>query len=181
MRPALLAVLAFVILSGCHQPTDTIPVPPVKHAREPPDIDANATDLLLLNSETNQTHIQVDGGRTVAAGGSSGISETRRVVVANPSAWEGLWREHESRRSPAIDPPAIDFDSERLIAAWAGDRPNTCHEIRITSVTFDTATNTTTVQVEESGPEQSACFQAITQPFHVVASAADGTDVVFLG
>lgn len=189
MRATLLAVLACVIVSGCHAPADIIPdesipvdsdshdAPPSVPDPVPPSHRANVT----IFDETNQSHIEVDGGRTVAAGWSSGISDARRVTVSNQSAWEALWREHEGRRSPTTNPPAIDFDAERLIAVWAGDRPNTCHSIRITNVTLDTATNTTTVNVEEVGPDQSACFQAISQPFHIVAAPNGGTRVTFNG
>lgn len=163
---AFLVVLvgSTLALAGCH---DDAPAPDGGGSgpSDPPDGDGGSDD-----GETVAF-------RELARGQQSGLNESQRRVVTDPSEWQALWAEHAGEESKA---PDVDFASERVIAVAIGQRPDGCHHVRVAAVTTDEEAAVTVVEVTEYVPGGNrACTEVITYPFHFVALPVDGTQVEF--
>lgn len=66
-----------------------------------------------------------------------------------------------------------------LIAAFMGYGPDSCSRITVTGVEERNQDLLVTVVEERAGPH-SACFQAITTPYHIVALDRSDKNVVFV-
>src|SRR5438094_336188 len=63
----------------------------------------------------------------------SGIHAPLTQVITDQASWAALWRKHTSETSPTPPPPVVDFQREFVIAAFWGDKPNSCYRLDITS------------------------------------------------
>lgn len=117
--------------------------------------------------------------RELDHGQQSGITQEERLVITSQLDWDEFWQMHSSGLGDE-EAPEVDFSSERVIAATMGERPNGCYGIRITEVGLDAAAGQTRVNVTSKvpGPEE-MCTQSLVHPYHFVAVADDGTEVVF--
>jgi hypothetical protein len=114
---------------------------------------------------------------TIAKDAFSAIHAPRTVVVRGVVAWEKLWAEHTAGRSPAPPLPQVDFATQMLIAAFAGDLKG-CHEFDIRRV--NVRGNNIVAEFEDRDiTPQTICLAAITNPMHVVAVPLIESDVVF--
>lgn len=63
-------------------------------------------------------------------GNSSGIWESRQVVIRNQQDWNQLWSEHASGQPS----PPVDFSRYMVVGVFLGKRPNTGYELEITEL-----------------------------------------------
>jgi uncharacterized membrane protein len=102
---------------------------------------------------------------TIAKGEGSGVAESRRLIVRDADEWRALWALHAG---PEADAPPIDFSTQIVAAAFAGERPSAGYEIAITGARQqDQALD---LVVEEWRPSPGAvAAQMIVTPFHIVS------------
>jgi uncharacterized membrane protein len=102
---------------------------------------------------------------TIARGNASRLIESRRVVVRTPDEWQVLWALHAG---PDTAPPAIDFDSTIVAAAFAGERPTAGQGIEIIGAIGEP--DGVRLIVEERAPGSGmVAAQILTSPFHIVS------------
>jgi hypothetical protein len=170
--PVSLAALALA-LAGCHEvdpppgegfdPAD--PVDPGNGAPPPPP------------EPGPEDPGEGEGFRSLALGQHSGHRDGVERVISTEEEWSAFWETHTADETPAPERPAVDFESERVVAIVLTDRPNGCHYVVVKNVTE--ADGETRVDGREYTPSPDmVCTDVITQPFHFVAVPADGTDVV---
>ncbi|HEU4936753.1 MAG TPA: protease complex subunit PrcB family protein [Vicinamibacterales bacterium] len=115
------------------------------------------------------------GITTVAKGHSSEIVDAARQVIRDPAAWQALWSAHAGSGS---EPPHVDFATEMVAAAFAGERPTPGHEIEIVEVRHGSAS--LAVLVREVQPTRgTTAAQMIVTPFHIVTLPRYEGDVRF--
>jgi uncharacterized membrane protein len=124
---------------------------------------------------------------TIARGDASRISEPRRILARSDDEWRALWAVHAG---PDIEPPAVDFGTVTVAAAFAGEKPSAGYSIDISAADpalrsaadpadyavgsaadhADYADRGIGLVVEERGPAGGTVAAAIvTSPFHIVA------------
>jgi len=107
--------------------------------------------------------MMADGLTTIARGDSSGVLDSGRVVVHDAAAWHALWSAHAGASAP---PPAVDFSTTMVVAAFAGERPSAGYAIEIVGARQESAS--LAVMVKEAQPSRGAvAAQMIVTPFHI--------------
>ncbi len=105
-----------------------------------------------------------DGITTLAKGESSEILDPARHVIRDAAAWEALWSSHAGTGS---QPPPVDFATEMVVAAFAGERPTPGHGIEIVGARRESAALAVNVS-EVQPPRGMIAAQLIVSPFHIV-------------
>lgn len=105
-----------------------------------------------------------DGITTLAKGDSSEIVDPARHVVRDSAAWEALWSSHAG---PGSQPPHVDFATQMVVAAFAGERPTPGHGIEIVGARRESASLAVSVS-EVQPPRGMIAAQIIVTPFHLV-------------
>jgi uncharacterized membrane protein len=108
--------------------------------------------------------MMADGITTLAKGDSSEIVDPARHVVRDSAAWEALWTSHAG---PGSRPPHVDFATEMVVAAFAGERPTPGHGIEIVGARRASASLGVSVS-EVQPPRGMIAAQIIVTPFHIV-------------
>jgi len=92
-----------------------------------------------------------------------GLHTATNVVVNNQADWQKLWL------SANIDDalPTVDFDTNRVIGVFLGDRPDSCYSLNITSVQI---VDNSKIQVsyQENLWIGGGCMQAVSQPGQLI-------------
>jgi len=107
--------------------------------------------------------MMADGIATLAKGESSEILDPARYVVRDPAAWAALWASHAGSGS---QPPDVDFATEMVVAAFAGERPTPGHAIEIVGARRESASLAISVS-EVQPPHGMIAAQLIVSPFHI--------------
>jgi len=103
------------------------------------------------------------GITTIAKGDSSAVLDPARHVVRDNAAWQALWSSHAGAGS---EPPHVDFATEMVVAAFAGERPTPGHAIEIVDARRGTSSLAITVNEFQPPPGMIAA-QMIVTPFHI--------------
>jgi hypothetical protein len=98
---------------------------------------------------------------------SSGHSDSARLVIRDPAAWEELWARMTSNHGPKRPAPAVDFSREMVIAVAMGTRASGGFGIRVTEVNASVGEITATV-VSTSPGRTCGTTAALTAPMDVV-------------
>lgn len=106
--------------------------------------------------------------RTLAQGGSSGITQATNRVIKTQGDWEKLWQRHQGNVDPAAKVPVVDFDKEMVLAAALGQKRTGGFAIKIVRVE-STATGLKVFLAQRTPGPGSLVIQALTAPFHFVA------------
>ena len=108
--------------------------------------------------------MMADGITTLAKGDSSEIVDPARHVVRDSAAWGALWSSHAG---PGSQPPHVDFATQMVVAAFAGERPTPGHGIEIVGARRESASLAVSVS-EVQPPRGMIAAQIIVTPFHLV-------------
>jgi hypothetical protein len=111
-------------------------------------------------------HVEGD----VASQQFSAIHDPLYTAINKQEDWEALWKRHSIQMNPNNVPPSVDFKTEFVVAAFWGDKPDSCYGLNITGVSVSGTTmvvNVSRTQVDK------VCLTVITQPhdFAVVSKA----------
>lgn len=101
---------------------------------------------------------------TLAKGDSSEIVDSARHVVRDSASWQALWSSHAG---PDSEPPAVDFATQMVVAAFAGERPTPGHGIEIVGARRESSSLAITVNEVQPSRGMIAA-QMIVTPFHIV-------------
>ena len=117
---------------------------------------------------------------TVDKGSRSGVRERKFVVIKTSQEWEALWRAHRSGTSPDKPAPALDIQSEMILAVFAGEKKTGGYGIEILRIEEDGAARSLNAFVRETSPAPSAIvIQMLTQPYHIVKLRKVDLPIVF--
>lgn len=107
---------------------------------------------------------------TIARGDTSRVTEPRRILAHSDGEWRALWAVHAG---PGTEPPAIDFSTVTIAAAFAGEKPSAGYTIEISPAAAgqtEPVDRGARLVVDEAGPPAGTIAAAIiTSPFHIVA------------
>jgi hypothetical protein len=106
--------------------------------------------------------------RTLAQGQSSGVTDLRRQVLADEGAWRAFWDEHTSTVTPVPALPFVDFSSEQVFVATAGDRSDACWRLDIERIDVGESDVGVLIRTQGPTPDRVGCLTMITQPHHFV-------------
>jgi uncharacterized membrane protein len=112
---------------------------------------------------------------TLAKGDSSGILDPGRTVVRDSDAWQSLWSAHAGMDAQA---PVVDFATQMVAAAFAGERPTPGYGVEILEPRRDGASLVVTVN-ETHPPRGMLAAQMIVTPYHIVTLQRYDGDVRF--
>lgn len=107
MRIGIASCAVSLVLSailGCHSTTRTHSSSNIGAAQEPGSVQLQVIDSTNL----------------IASYGRSGITTVARIVVRDSSTWRQVWRRVTERFTPAPTLPRVDFDSNMVLLAAAG-------------------------------------------------------------
>src|SRR5215208_7172685 len=102
--------------------------------------------------------------RTIAQGDGSGIVRAGRTLVRDAAEWRALWAAHAGPDTPE---PPVDFSSDMVAAAFAGERPQPGFTIEIGRARRD-GHSLTLVVSEHSPAPGGVAAQILVTPFHIV-------------
>jgi len=108
--------------------------------------------------------MMADGITTVAKGDSSEVLDPARHVIRDSAAWHALWSSHAG---PSSQAPPVDFTTDMVVAAFAGERPTPGHRIEIVGARRESSSLAVTVN-EVQPPRGMIAAQMIVTPFHIV-------------
>jgi uncharacterized membrane protein len=108
--------------------------------------------------------MMADRMTTLAKGDNTQILDPARHVVRDWAAWQTLWSSHAG---PGAPPPDVDFATEMVVAAFAGERPSPGHAIEIVGARRESAALAVRVSEVQPPPGMIAA-QIIVTPFHIV-------------
>jgi hypothetical protein len=113
---------------------------------------------------------------TIEQGQRSGIRDRKLVVVRTPAEWKALWRAHRSQGTQPV--PAIDFQTEMVVAVFAGEKSTGGYRVEIVCVE---ANQQVRVLYREAQPPPDAIrIQVLTQPYHIMKLQRVDRPVVFV-
>ncbi|MFW6200945.1 MAG: protease complex subunit PrcB family protein [Gemmatimonadota bacterium] len=116
---------------------------------------------------------------TLLAETASGAEERARLVLRSASVWDAFWAEVHANRSPAPEPPAVDFERSTVIAAAMGSRPSGGYSIGIEEV--HRTDDALWVVVRETSPGDSCVTTGVvTDPVTAVRVPWTGGEVRFV-
>jgi len=126
---------------------------------------------VLLSCATGPAHGETTERRpafeTLARGSHSGVLTQREVLIESEYAFDRLWREIHSGRSPVPEKPSIDFEALQIAAVFAGEKPSGGYSIEVTAM--QTEDEYLTVYFREQRPSPGDIVtQALTQPYHII-------------
>ena len=113
-----------------------------------------------------QTSIMLTN-EVVQQGTSSGIKDVIAKVITDKKEWEELWKRHVSVLVPQPPLPPVDFDSEVLVVAFAGEKRTSGYRVIVKSVTAEGNDVMVTYKLTEP-PENGFTLQVLTQPFVIL-------------
>lgn len=106
--------------------------------------------------------------RVVAEGSGTDFPAAGALVARDAQTLERMWRLHSSD-APV---PQIDFADEVVVALFAGQAPDSCHDIGVADVVKHEPSDVEVVVVKVdrviSGPE-SGCLRKVTEPYQFAA------------
>lgn len=126
-----------------------------------------ASGCLAQPVDSSRSSPQAVEHRTIAQGQQSGLTDPARVVIDDAPTWEALWENHTRGQIPPDPKPSVDLARERIVAVFAGSKPNGCWSIQPGNVTSLGAVTTIEVVVREPAPGQ-PCTTSESQPFFVL-------------
>ena len=101
---------------------------------------------------------------TIAKGDATRIADARRVVVRTPDEWTTLWAAHAG---PESEPPAVNFASAIVAAAFAGRQAARQRAIEIVGAVEEDGGTRLVVEERRTGAEP-ASGAPPAAPFHIV-------------
>ena len=115
--------------------------------------------------------------QTIEMGSQSGVRESLAIVIRGQAEWEDLWQRHASIKANLPPAPVVDFTKETVVGVFLGEKPTGGYDIEI--VRAERIDGTLLISFAEKGPQAGAILtQALTQPFHIVRVAINGTGAV---
>jgi hypothetical protein len=121
----------------------------------------------------------------VAQGDQSDMPFALRLVFTEPGEWASFWGEHQRKTYDAdgapvghVEPPAVDFPTERVVAVTLGEAPDACWAVRVTNATLWEGVTTLTVTTYGPAPG-TMCAAVVTQPYAMVAIPNDGSEIAY--
>lgn len=103
--------------------------------------------------------------KVLASGNFSQIIDQTIVVVREDAAWQRLWEEHAgaSRDMPM---PAVDFNTEMVVAHFLGQTPSCAYNVAVTGI--EDHVNFVAVKSQVSIPTDIIVCLVAEQPFEIV-------------
>lgn len=119
---------------------------------------------------------------------SQGPGEADARAITDQETWASFWQEHEGRKGGGLEetdatPPEVDFATEFVVFAYAGQKSTGGHAVEVRNVTL--LADVYIVKVIELAPgEGCMTTQALTYPYQVVKvergqDDGDSLDVTF--
>jgi hypothetical protein len=94
----------------------------------------------------------------------SGKKDATAQVIADVKTWEQLWKQHVSVLVPQPPVPEIDFESEVVVAIFAGEKKSGGYSVMIKDASA--VVNDIVIKYRLTEPQpNSFTIQVITQPF----------------
>lgn len=125
-------------------------------------LNSNQFDELFEGEETT------DVATTTLKKGTYGNTdiEKQNVVIRTMDDFERIWRELYSGRDPLPEMPVIDFETEMVVGAFAGQKPHGGYGVEISDVV---RTDKLAVKVITTKPgDDCGVTMAINAPYHLV-------------
>lgn len=141
---------------------------------------------LLPACGTNSSHVAAFSQDSIAVTAEalftdsySGIDDARRLVIRDASRWQAVWAEVVGQRTPAPDPPSVDFDQDMVILAAMGRRGTGGYTIAIDRVYAEGGQLYAVVR-ETSPAPGCMTIQALTAPVTAVQVPQSDQAVSFI-
>ena len=94
----------------------------------------------------------------------SGIKEPLAQVITSQQDLEALWKRHTSVLVPQPPAPKVDFDSQAVVAIYAGEKRTGGYRIVLKNVSSEQSNLVVAYQLTEP-PANSFTLQVLSQPF----------------
>ena len=111
---------------------------------------------------------------SIARGTSSGVAESREIVIESAPDWPALWAHH----APGTPPPSVDFATEVAVGVLAGERPSAGYEVDIVAIERHSAETTVVYRLTDP-PKDALVAEMLTSPFHLARLPRQGLPIRF--
>jgi len=153
------------VLGGCDS---------ISGADEPTDFSVELTSETLNTGAVNVE--EIDRGQ------HGDIVEGTREVIRDEQAYAAFWEQLHADRSSVPDRPAVDFDTQIVIAVVLGQRPNGGYSVAVDEVLTTESGTPIQVRFTERIPGDGCpATQALTSPYVLATVETDGGEVTFEG
>ncbi|MFB6278360.1 MAG: protease complex subunit PrcB family protein [Salinibacter sp.] len=110
------------------------------------------------------------------------IVEGTQEVLRDKDAYASFWRQLHADQSSVPDRPAVDFDTQIVVAVVLGQRPTGGYGVEIDEVLATESGGQIQVRFTESVPgDECGTFQVLTSPYVLATVKTQGGDVTFSG
>jgi hypothetical protein len=135
----------------------------------------NIAGAQLTLGPANRVSFQI-----VEKGFRSGVREPLQIAIPGQTEWIDLWQQHAAIKTNPPPAPAIDFNNKIAVEVFRGEKPTGGYGIE--AVRAERNGGTLLISFGEKTPRPGGIVtQAITQPFHIVRVAINGTGVLVSG
>lgn len=140
-------------------------------------------DLGLVGHKVEQVSFLPKSGAAIpfqrlAADFTSGVSQSRQVVIKDAASFAKLWAEHGNNRVPAPAMPSVDFSHQMVLAVFAGQMPTPCYQLTVNRVASQG--DKILVEYDVSALQTfAACAQVVSTPMQMVAIERNDAPVEF--
>lgn len=105
--------------------------------------------------------------QTIYRSQTSGIHAQRGEIIQTADRWAAVWAEIHQGESMVPPLPAVDFSTEMVVLAAAGDLPDGCWNVQVSNVAPNVVRVNVAVAVTHP-PVGCGCATVVVQPVDVV-------------
>lgn len=165
--PALLAAFGLaLVLGGCDGISGATDGPP--------------NFSVELATETLNTGAVTVG--EIEQGQYGDIVDGTQEVLRDEDAYASFWEELHADQGSVPDRPAVDFDTQVVVAVVLGQRPTGGYSVEIDEVLATESGGQNQVRFTESVPgDECGTIQVLTSPYVLATVETQGGDVTFSG
>lgn len=141
--------------------------PPRKAPKAPKRV-AKSAAIAVAAAKAAEAKDRADAMPAPLEGSQSGITEPGESLIRSASAWRELWLRHHARADRVPRLPLVDFETEQVIAIFAGEKPTAGYRVKIVDIEDSTWNGepARVVRYRIQGPPKNALTaQVISQPF----------------
>jgi|GEM_PF-2839699 len=173
----LIAILLCAIMSGCGGSNSAIVS---QNSSAPYNLSKDSNSAVSSATSSSNSSIASETYRVISQNSlTNSITDVKNLTIRDQETWGQLWNQFNANTSrvPAI--PAVDFQTEMILAIFSSAAPNPCYSLIIDSV--QQIADQTKITYHISAPNSDVvCSQVVVYPSMIIAVPKTSGDASFI-